>query len=89
MTEAAAGATREAGLEGDHHRLTAGNRWLRHAQLAFLAFYFVRFLFPPIAWWEYVVNGLGLCEDVRRSVFGRIRNRRVENKCRRWQTCRA
>ncbi len=39
---------------------TRWSRWLRHAQLAFLAFYFVRFLFPPIAWWEYVVNGLGL-----------------------------
>lgn len=35
-------------------------RWLRHAQLAFLGFFFIRFLFPPIAWWEYVVNGIGL-----------------------------
>lgn len=38
----------------------AVGRWLRHVQLAFLGFYFVRFLFPPIQWWEYIVNGLGL-----------------------------
>ena len=35
-------------------------RWLRHAQLAFLGFFFIRFLFPPIAWWKCVVNGIGI-----------------------------
>lgn len=33
---------------------------MRHAQLAFLGFFFIRFLYPPIQWWEYLVNGLGL-----------------------------
>ena len=58
MTETAAHADRETRPNEDDG--AAGNRWLRHAQLAFLGFFFIRFAFPPVATWEYVANGIGL-----------------------------